>query len=651
MELQNIGGYPSINAFVEGKIQKLEQTEHSFRGIYPLFFSESENVLYERGRGYRIEKITYGECREKIEKKSIMLRKLLSDAEVSKGSVIAVYLENSVEWIEMFWSVLHAGYNPFFLNMRLDDETLSEAMRSAGAKAVISNEKEFELPTILLSDIIPAEGASAVAAAAASDSFGDTIYVMSSGTSEHVKICAYTGEEFYHIIRNAREVVRDCALMKKHYEGELKQLCFLPFYHIFGLVAVYTWFAFFSRTFVELRDMAPDTIVNTIRRHKVTHIFAVPLFWEKVYSQAISTIRKRGDKTFEKFERGLSICDKLEKMPKLSRAFSKKAFAEVRENLFGESISFLISGGGAIREEVLRFFNGIGYHLSNGYGMTEIGITSVEQTDAPAVLNSGSVGKTFSSVRYQINEDGELLISGNSLARFVIVDGQRIDRPEWFNSHDLAEEKNGNFYILGRKDDLLIGPSGENLNPNLLEPKLQVTGVRELCLLKTEENGQVQPALLLSVNRFSTKEKLQAIREQVLSKLQELKLQSEIRKIYFTGDELLQGSEFKLNRIRLSRELQSGVIPLLDPDTVHEEKLPEDPLLLRIRGIFAAVLQKDESEIPYTADFFADLSGTSLDYFAMVSELQNEFGVSFPANGEQSLNTLRGIYEFIKAGM
>ena len=180
---------------------------------------------------------------------------------------------------------------------------------------------------------------------------------------------------------------------------------------------------------------------------------------------------------------------------------------------------------------------------------------------------------------------------------------------------------------------------------------IKINEIEDNYLTVTEENGQVQPALLLSVNRFSTSEKLLQIREQVMKRLQELKLQSEIRKIYFTGDELLQGSEFKLNRIRLARDLQSGAMTLLDPERVHEEKLPEDPLLLRIRGIFAAVLQKDESEIPYTADFFADLSGTSLDYFAMVSELQNEFGVSFPANGEQSLNTLREIYEFIKAVM
>ena len=145
----------------------------------------------------------------------------------------------------------------------------------------------------------------------------------------------------------------------------------MPFYHVFGLIAVYIWFAFFSRAFVQLNDLSPQTIVNTIKRHKVTHIFAVPLFWETVYDQAIKTIKSRGDKTYQKFLKGMQLSRKLGSAPLLGNAFTKAAFREVRENLFGESICFLITGGSAIRPEVIEFFNAIGYRLADGYGMTE----------------------------------------------------------------------------------------------------------------------------------------------------------------------------------------------------------------------------------------------------------------------------------------
>ena len=75
----------------------------------------------------------------------------------------------------------------------------------------------------------------------------------------------------------------------------------------------------------------------------------------------------------------------------------------------------MISGGSTINLKTLEFFNAIGYHLANGYGMTEIGITSVELSDKKKLLNSGSVGLPFKGVEYRI-EDGRLLVRGDCLA-------------------------------------------------------------------------------------------------------------------------------------------------------------------------------------------------------------------------------------------
>ena len=57
-----LGGYGSINAFVESKLRRFSQRERSFRTMFDLMFSESENVMYERSEGYRIKKTTYGEA-------------------------------------------------------------------------------------------------------------------------------------------------------------------------------------------------------------------------------------------------------------------------------------------------------------------------------------------------------------------------------------------------------------------------------------------------------------------------------------------------------------------------------------------------------------------------------------------------------------
>ena len=90
---------------------------------------------------------------------------------------------------------------------------------------------------------------------------------------------------------------------------------------------------------------------------------------------------------------------------------------------------------------------GIGYHLANGYGMSEIGITSVELSENNRILNSGTIGMPMVSVAYKINEDGELLVKGTSLCKYYIENGDTVYiNEDWFRTKDLAVEKNDRFY-------------------------------------------------------------------------------------------------------------------------------------------------------------------------------------------------------------
>ena len=51
-------------------------------------------------------------------------------------------------------------------------------------------------------------------------------------------VCFYSGKELSEQVLCARSIVRECPRIADHYKDELKQLAFLPFYHIFGLIAV-----------------------------------------------------------------------------------------------------------------------------------------------------------------------------------------------------------------------------------------------------------------------------------------------------------------------------------------------------------------------------------------------------------------------------
>ncbi len=641
MRLTNLGGCKSIAEFVFGKLDRLSKEECSFDALFPYMFSEEENVFYEQGTGYHAVKTTYGQAKDEVLKRSAVLRQWVG----TPGSPVALAMENSPDWIENFWAILRSGHPVLLVNLRLSDAIIESSMKDLGVSFVITDGRAFSLPSITNEAL--SGRAKDVTDTDLENRFGDTFYVMSSGTSSHVKLCAYQAPQVFNVLSDSRAIVLDSKRMQTHYHGELKQLALLPFYHIFGFVAVYLWFAFFSRTFVELKDLKPATVLSTIRKHEVTHVFAVPLFWEKVANAALKTIGARDARTVEKFRKGMKLADKLTGVPALYRLFTKKAFGEVRKNLFGESVVFMISGGGRISPETLRFFNHVGYHLVNGFGMSEVGISSVDLTERTKQILDGSVGAPLSSYRYRLGDDGLLEISGKSIAAYVVKDGVRMEPGEWFPTGDLAAEKDGYYEILGRSDDLIVDESGENLNPNLLEPALKVPGIRELALVPFKENGRVLPGLVLSVSPYLSEEALSETREKLREKLREAKLDTAVRRIFVTEAPLIEGEEFKLNRRRIASDVMSGKIPERRSAS-SEEEASTDPVTAFVRKAFSKALNLPETKVLPDLDFFTEAGGTSLDYLLLQADLEKQFEVTLPKDFGNAPHSVNVIAKYIR---
>ena len=601
-------------------------------------FSERDNIMAEVSDGYRIKKFSYGEVRDAIVNETPALAKALSG--VAHGSIVGIYMSNSLDWIKIFWSTLISGYRPLLMNMRLDDSLLESILCDYSVAAVISDGKEFSPKTVFTSQLPSPDECPAVDAG-----WGDEVLFMSSGTTKQVKLCAYTGENFFYQIEDSVKIIESCPGIKEHFEGELKQLVLLPLYHVFGFIAVYVWFAFFSRSFVFPKDLDPITVLNTVKKHKVTHIFAVPMVWDAIYKEALKKVRAKGNSTYRKFMLAIRLSEKL---GALGRKTSASLLSEVRENLFGDSVKFLISGGSHIRPEVLRFFNGIGYHIANGYGMTEIGITSVEISSSNRVLNSASVGSPFGNTEYSLNEKGELLVKGRTMAtRIIDTSGESLtDFDEWFETRDLAECVSGRYYVRGRVDDLVVCENGENLNPVIVEEELKSkTGVESLCLF-ADKNGS--PTLIVNVSGCYDKDKLSSVRDAVVSAVGEARLNGEIKRIVLTSDSLVEGKDFKVSRKKLADRYSSGRMRIIDPASLGEHvsemltRLEEDMI-----AVFAEALECPVERIKPTDNFFLDLGGSSLDYLALLTLVKERFGKSIETTNGEQLASVRDFCDYL----
>ena len=354
-------------------------------------------------------------------------------------------------------------------------------------------------------------------------------------------------------------------------------------------------------------------------------------------------IKNQGPKVNKKFQKGMKLSKKLSNVPVLGKAFRKIAFKQVREKMFGESPYFLIAGGSFISSEVLSFFNLIGYHLADGYGMSEVGITSVELSNNVKTVNSCSIGKPLKYVLYQINKDNELLINSKAMARYIIENGQVItNKDTWYNSHDLASYNGKNYKLLGRKDDLIVPLSGENLNPNLVEDMIKVDGINGLCLIQNPETKA--PILLVSLSKYSTKEKYNDIKNNLYKKINDSKLTEQIGSIVYISDSLLNEDEFKLNRKRLTEWYFKGKFHEFKYEENQEE---DDELSKNIKNIFIESLSLKPEEITLDGDFYLDYGCTSLDYYLISSRVEQEYGISLISTNSK-LRTIREIVAYIR---
>ena len=631
MKIKHIDGERKLETFIIKKLNRFTSSEKTFSSLFEFMFEQADNVMVETSKGFKINRCTYGECKQKAILIGQHLKAKLLNQE---GKVVGLYMDNGEEWIETFWAILMCGCNPLLINSRLPDEVVLKALCETDAAWVVSSGKDFGVKTLTLEDILGGETSPFT-------SWGGEVLFMSSGTTSNVKLCAYNAENFYYQVLDSLNIVKSFPQIKSNYKGEIKLLALLPFYHVFGFTVVYLWFGFFARTFVFLNDLSPQTLLRTVKRHEVTHFFAVPMVFDKVYKQAIKAIRARGEKTYNKFVKASKFVSKNQV---LGNVVSKYAFQQIRDKIFGDSIRVMISGGSAPNGDTISFLNAIGYFTVNGYGMTEIGITSVDTSPRRKERNLCSIGKPFSFTEYKV-ENGQLFVKSKTRAYKIISNGNQTvcDFNDWFATCDLALEKDGKYYLLGRNDDLIITSSGENINPEFVERTIKIDGVDSCCLVKGEND---EPTLIVKLNGWVNVEKLRRIEQTVKRQLQNVKSGAEVKKIIITSSPLVDENDFKVSRTKISKWLKTGKIQAisLENKTAKEELTELESALI---NLFKEVLDNNDVQIEPDSNFFNDLNGSSLDYLLLVNKIRDDYNLGQDDFKQETFTTVKQFAEFI----
>ena len=621
--------------YVNHKNKEILNSNYTLEALFNIIHNQEDRIFGEYLDNYKIVSVSYKDMKSYSLKMANFLDSKIED---DKNTFVGLYLENSINFFACFWGLILAGYKVALLNCKLPKVINNNIISLLNIKTIISSGEAFDnVKTIKIDNNNKYINEVNNLGELKDYHAADEIAICSTATSLNYKVCIYNGHDLTCQILNAKSIIKANNMVKAHYEARLKVLAFLPMYHIFGLIAAYFWFASFGRTFVFLKDYAPDCILNTIKRHKVTHIFAVPILWSTISKEIKKGIEALDEKKKDQVNKWLARSIKIQNIfPKWGQHIARKIFKEIVDKTLGDSIKLLISGGGYIPEEVLYLINGIGYPLFNGYGSTEIGITSVELRKKPKYRLLSTVGKPVDSINYKI-EDDVLLVKGSSTCSKIITKDYEevVDKDKWYKTFDIARcDKKGYYYINGRLDDVYVSSTGEKYNPDLIEKKCLLTKPTNYCILNLDSNL----TLIIQVSdNISTLERI-SIKDETLKTVANLRDEAfPICKIFYTTDALMNQNAIKVSRTILKKNIDSGAIKLYPFSSFMDEEVQaskiNEEVVKEVTNIFSEVLGINAESININQHFIFDLGGTSLDYISLIVKLKSFYDIEFNEDG------------------
>lgn len=649
-----------VTAFLRTN-QELLKTSQCMRDIYRISMDRNPRkpAMLSFDEAGKKKIITYAAYKNEVFVTASKLSRALSG--VAAGTVIGLKLKNSAKWPVFFWAILMSGHTPLLINAALQADNTQNLLTQAKAKAIITNdEATYSVPSFRVNDVLGLEANYSFV-----PDWADHVIFCSSGTTGDAKMAVFTGKNLCaQVLASTDMGLTTTDLM---YPDDIRIFAMIPFHHIFGFVAVLLWFTFYGKTMVFPSSLATKDLLYACQKGGVTHLFSVPLFWDSIAQAVNRQAAMQSKKKAAILDRMIAYNNHKIDREEAGIGASKAARKAVQKKALGTKIRYAISGGGYLSPKTLSLINGIGYPLHNGYGMTELGVTSVDLSPNVEQRLKGSIGKPLYGIEYKIrplnggeeSNSGELLVRskithereylGGALQRLKTEDG-------FFATGDVAYVDNeGCYYIKSRIKDTIILSNGENVYPDEIEDYFKdVSHLNNCVVLGVKPKGEPSEviALVVEVDNQVDAAGINQLKLDIKSINESLPSEKRVQKIYLDRRPLPMANNMKVKRAAVKAGLEQGSDDYLDFDGKRKAVSFEgyDPALVsdlqqKVTKIFSEVLLLPEFKIDGNADWGADLSGDSMSYVEMIQKIETDLNVKIE---DSKFGVLMTVNDFVK---
>ena len=533
-------------------------------------------------------------------------------------SKIAIFSENRIEWVYAFYAGWENGCTVIPIDfMATPDEVQyiledcqPEILFASSEKAVelqeMLSQLSYDLTLLVFEDAQFKDGENPAPAGLPERDKDDTAMIIyTSGTTGSPKGVMIS---FDNILANTESITEDVKL----YTPEQRVLVLLPLHHVYPLVGTLIVPLYIGATCVFSPSMASEDIMATLQNHGVTVFLGVPRLFH--------LIRKSIKEKIEAHwltRRLFKLAESLD-----SPVFSRILFKKVHQR-FGGKIRHMPCGGAAIDPDAARDYKTLGFDLLTGYGMTEA--APMISFTHPGTWKSGSSGQVLPKNEVRI-VDGEITAKGRNVMQGYYnrpEETAEVIKDGWLHTGDLGYVDDENFlFVTGRKKEIIVLPSGKNINPVEIETKIVDTFavVKEIGVFM--HDGLLQAVIYPNFSVMQEKgihHIEEHIRWDVLDPYnQSASPAKKIMKFTVVKEELPKTRLGKLRRFQLpelTEKAKPDLSPVKDPE-FQEYQIIKEFLQTQTEH---AIAPNDHIEI--------DLGLDSLDKISFLTFLDSTFGV------------------------
>jgi long-chain acyl-CoA synthetase len=571
----------------------------------------------------------------------------LRELGIEAGDRVMLMSENRPEWGICYFGVLKAGGVCVPVDRELSLPEVENLLKASGAKFFLCSDKVAERLSdseenareklaarleskdigalVLLLEQVLTEPSVSPAALPQKRLGGEVASVIyTSGTTGAPKGVMLSHKNFTSMASKLSSIF--------HLYKHDVLLSVLPLHHTFEFAAGLLMPLLHGSQVTYLEEVGPETLGKALTRAKVTGMVGVPALWQLLHRRVSKPFSERGPLVERVFD---VLVDANRRMREFAPFHLGRVLFFPVHVAMGGRLRVMISGGSALSPDTMKAFRGLGFNIFEGYGMTEASpvITAQRPKDKVEV---GSVGRALPGIDVKIHEPdergvGEIIARGPNIMLGYENDPSATEsaiQGGWLHTGDLGRlDDAGNLYVVGRKKEMILGSSGENVYPDEIEelyrdhPRIKEISVVGLPV----QNGEIVAALI----GLDKKESEEEVREHVRQVSLKLPHPKRIRHLQFTTDELPRTATRKVKRNEVQKLLErqgrssysSYPSHMGDSHTTVTTVTTSVPW---VRDVIAQVSQRTASEVE---------PGTRLDALGFDSLMLAELGTALEHRG------------------